>query len=249
MLPQEEFEIAYQEAKAAGLEPNGVVDEDPDANPEKISVARWVMENSHCGWLIGKGGSGIRDIEVCNFMCAPGWCVRGAIGVCGLFGAREPHAIAASQHKYGTTIVFTVRAAVCIRADRFDACQALAHPLPSFAKVPVVYPLTIRNETKQQASSGAQVRVATERSLGKDALGKDSGERIVYVKGNKAQREAALDMIRSNPKVGGWRAGSWGGDLFRAAAAAVRSTTSQERNRWRYAVERRRSGSRSLGRV
>lgn len=59
----------------------------------------------------------------------------------------------------------------------------------------------------QQSSSGAQVRVATERSLGKDALGKDSGERIVYVKGNKAQRDAALDMIRSNPKVGG-RGGS-----------------------------------------
>lgn len=61
---QEEFEIAYQAAKAAGLEPNGVADEHPDAHPEKVSVLRWVMENSHCGWLIGKGGSGIRDIEV-----------------------------------------------------------------------------------------------------------------------------------------------------------------------------------------
>lgn len=35
-----------------------------NAHPEKVSVLRWVMENSHCGWLIGKGGSGIRDIEV-----------------------------------------------------------------------------------------------------------------------------------------------------------------------------------------
>lgn len=57
-------------------------------------------------------------------------------------------------------------------------------------------------KTINQGTSGAEVRVATERSLGKDALGKDSGERIVYVKGNKAQRESALDMIRSNPKVG-----------------------------------------------
>eukprot|EP00752_Nemacystus_decipiens_P004730 g4311.t3 len=113
---EEEFEIAYQAAKAAGLEPNGMPDEDPDANPLKVSVLRWVMENAHCGWLIGKGGSGIRDIE---------------------------------------------------------------------------------------STSGAEVRVATERSLGKDALGKDSGERIVYVKGNKAQRDAALEMIRNNPKITG----------------------------------------------
>lgn len=42
------------------------------------------------------------------------------------------------------------------------------------------------------------MRVATERSLGKD-----SAERIVYVKGNKAQREAALELIRTNPKVCG----------------------------------------------
>lgn len=55
-----------------------------------------------------------------------------------------------------------------------------------------------------QGTSGAEVRVATERSLGKDALGKDSGERIVYIKGNKAQRDSALEMIRSNPKVGAW---------------------------------------------
>lgn len=69
IIAQEEFEIAYQAAKAAGLEPNGMADEDPDANPEKVSVLRWVMENSHCGWLIGKGGSGIRDIEVRACWC------------------------------------------------------------------------------------------------------------------------------------------------------------------------------------
>lgn len=80
MLSQEEFEIAYQAAKTAGMDPNGAPDDDPDANPEKISVARWVMENSHCGWLIGKGGSGIRDIEV--RACAWGDCaVRGVMGV------------------------------------------------------------------------------------------------------------------------------------------------------------------------
>lgn len=34
-----------------------------------------------------------------------------------------------------------------------------------------------------------------------NALGKTSGERIVYVRGNKMQREKALELIRSNPKV------------------------------------------------
>ncbi|CAM9439059.1 unnamed protein product, partial [Hapterophycus canaliculatus] len=109
---EEEFEVAYKMAKEAGMEPSSMAaGNDMNDDPEKITVVRWIMENAHCGWLIGKGGSGIRDIE---------------------------------------------------------------------------------------ATSGAQVRVATERSLGKE-----SGERIVYVKGNKAQRDAALDMIRSNPKITG----------------------------------------------
>lgn len=47
-----------------------------------------------------------------------------------------------------------------------------------------------------QATSGAEVRVATEKSMTKE-----SGERIVYIKGTPFQREKALDMIRSNPKV------------------------------------------------
>lgn len=47
-----------------------------------------------------------------------------------------------------------------------------------------------------QATSGAEVRVATEKSMTKD-----SQERIVYIKGTPFQREKALDMIRSNPKV------------------------------------------------
>lgn len=67
MIPfhvQEEFEIAYQAAKAAGLEPNGMAEEENNDDPSRVTVVRWVMENSHCGWLIGKGGSGIRDIEV-----------------------------------------------------------------------------------------------------------------------------------------------------------------------------------------
>lgn len=64
--------------------------------------------------------------------------------------------------------------------------------------MPFVHPCIRRVVSRpKQSTSGAQVRVATERSLGKE-----SGERIVYVKGNKAQRDAALDMIRSNPKVG-----------------------------------------------
>lgn len=72
------------------------------------------------------------------------------------------------------------------------------------------------------------MRVATERSLGKDALGKDSGERIVYVKGNKAQRDAALDMIKNNPKVRAGRHRKWmvmgggtGGQAARARALCV----------------------------
>ncbi|CAN0493829.1 unnamed protein product, partial [Ectocarpus sp. 12 AP-2014] len=108
---EEEFEMAYEAAKAAGIEPNGIADVGDMNDPNKITVVRWIMDNAHCGWLIGKGGSGIQNIE---------------------------------------------------------------------------------------ATSGAQVRVATERSLGKD-----SAERIVYVKGNKAQREAALELIRTNPKITG----------------------------------------------
>lgn len=61
---QEEFEVAYQAAKAAGVELNGNAEEENDDDPARVTVVRWVMENSHCGWLIGKGGSGIRDIEV-----------------------------------------------------------------------------------------------------------------------------------------------------------------------------------------
>ena len=58
---QEEFEIAYQAAKAAGIPVNALPEDD---NPSKVKVVRWVMDNSHCGWLIGKGGSGIQNIEV-----------------------------------------------------------------------------------------------------------------------------------------------------------------------------------------
>lgn len=61
---QEEFEIAYKIAKEAGMEPNMSSVSDGLDDPEKITVVRWIMENAHCGWLIGKGGSGIRDIEV-----------------------------------------------------------------------------------------------------------------------------------------------------------------------------------------
>lgn len=48
-----------------------------------------------------------------------------------------------------------------------------------------------------QATSGAEVRVATEK-----IMSKETGERIVYIKGTQAQREKALELIRSNPKVG-----------------------------------------------
>lgn len=44
------------------MEPNGIMDAADD--PSRMSVVRWVMNNSHCGWLIGKGGSGIQNIEV-----------------------------------------------------------------------------------------------------------------------------------------------------------------------------------------
>lgn len=63
LFVQEEFEIAYEAAKAAGIEPNGVADVDMN-DPNKITVVRWIMDNAHCGWLIGKGGSGIQNIEV-----------------------------------------------------------------------------------------------------------------------------------------------------------------------------------------
>lgn len=59
---QEEFEIAYQAAKAAGVPVSAITENDSD--PAKVTVCRWVMDNSHCGWLIGKGGSGIQNIEV-----------------------------------------------------------------------------------------------------------------------------------------------------------------------------------------
>lgn len=62
-VQQEEHEIAYQAALAAGQEPNGTILNEND--PNRISVVRWVMNNAHCGWLIGKGGSGIQNIEVC----------------------------------------------------------------------------------------------------------------------------------------------------------------------------------------
>lgn len=59
---QEEFEIAYQAATAAGIPVNAMQENDND--PSKVTVVRWIMDNSHCGWLIGKGGSGIQNIEV-----------------------------------------------------------------------------------------------------------------------------------------------------------------------------------------
>lgn len=62
LVSQEEHEIAYQAALAAGTQPNGALPNEND--PNRISVVRWVMNNSHCGWLIGKGGSGIQNIEV-----------------------------------------------------------------------------------------------------------------------------------------------------------------------------------------
>lgn len=59
---QEEFELAYKEAKEAGVPVSAITEDDSD--PAKVTVSRWVMDNSLCGWLIGKGGSGIQNIEV-----------------------------------------------------------------------------------------------------------------------------------------------------------------------------------------
>lgn len=56
--------MAYEAAKAAGIEPNGAADVGDMNDPNKITVVRWIMDNAHCGWLIGKGGSGIQNIEV-----------------------------------------------------------------------------------------------------------------------------------------------------------------------------------------
>ena len=53
--------MAYQAAVAAGTDPNGAM---PPDDPSSVRVVRWVMDNAHCGWLIGKGGSGIKNIEV-----------------------------------------------------------------------------------------------------------------------------------------------------------------------------------------
>lgn len=75
VFEQEEFELAYQAAKAAGVEPDGIQDAADD--PSRLSVQRWVMNNAHCGWLIGKGGSGIQNIEV------RGSFVRELNGYCG----------------------------------------------------------------------------------------------------------------------------------------------------------------------
>ncbi|CAM9132947.1 unnamed protein product [Sphacelaria rigidula] len=57
---EDEYEMAYQEAVAAGTDPNGAM---PPDDPSSVRVVRWVMDNAHCGWLIGKGGSGIKNIE------------------------------------------------------------------------------------------------------------------------------------------------------------------------------------------
>lgn len=77
LLEQEEFENAYQEALSAGLDPNGAM---PPDDPNSVAVVRWVMDNSHCGWLIGKGGSGIKNIEVC--VCARVWSLCVCVYVC-----------------------------------------------------------------------------------------------------------------------------------------------------------------------
>lgn len=44
-----------------------------DNDPSKVTVVRWVMDNSHCGWLIGKGGSGIQNIEVRGLLSEGVW--------------------------------------------------------------------------------------------------------------------------------------------------------------------------------
>ncbi|CAM9510341.1 unnamed protein product [Ascophyllum nodosum] len=59
---EEEYEHAYEAAKAAGLDPNNITDTDLN-DPSKVTVVRWIMSNTQCGWLIGKGGSGIQNIE------------------------------------------------------------------------------------------------------------------------------------------------------------------------------------------
>ena len=64
-VEQEEYEHAYEAAKAAGLDPNNITDTDLN-DPSKVTVVRWIMSNTQCGWLIGKGGSGIQNIEVCT---------------------------------------------------------------------------------------------------------------------------------------------------------------------------------------
>lgn len=46
------------------MEPNGAAMDADMEDPAKVSVVRWIMNNAHCGWLIGKGGSGIQNIEV-----------------------------------------------------------------------------------------------------------------------------------------------------------------------------------------
>lgn len=37
------------------------------------------------------------------------------------------------------------------------------------------------------------------------SMSKNTGDRIVYIKGNAHQREQALELIRNNPKVGAWQ--------------------------------------------
>ncbi|CAN0073240.1 unnamed protein product [Discosporangium mesarthrocarpum] len=51
-------EDQYELELAGGA--NGASMEDPAT---KVVVDRWLIPNSHCGWLIGKGGSGIQNIE------------------------------------------------------------------------------------------------------------------------------------------------------------------------------------------
>ncbi len=147
-------------------------------------------------------------------------CVRARGGIvpsaaswaCGtwfVFEARETPAIGVSQQQYRASCLgVTVRSVFCLGCSLPRWLSSADSRPPRSLRPRRGRPFVSPPENMaQQSSSGAQVRVATERSLGKDALGKDSGERIVYVKGNKAQRDAALDMIRSNPKVGG-RGGS-----------------------------------------
>lgn len=71
----------------------------------------------------------------------------------------------------------------------------LVSPSDSYRFAPI--PLFCYKHHGWQNTSGAEVRVANEKTMVTS-----SGERMVYIKGTQAARDKALELIRSNPKVG-----------------------------------------------